>query len=161
MTPWCLPTHQLGQTPQLCRSSRRKHRRRCCPSLHKAGALFLWLPSSPRSSTAYSLQSLRREGKNEMLLCARFNKCLKWGRKQWVNGAWMQRWLECNWKSLEPQSVVSQGLELGAHQMICKGSPRRTSFLQPNGFVWLSCAGKTMCWQERQRSPVGLSIFTT
>lgn len=127
---WHVPTHQLGQTPQLCQSSRRKHRRCCCPSPHKAGALFLWWPSSLHSSKAYILHSLWRK-RGEITVV----RDLTWlQRRQRVNGAWRQRGLECSRRSLEPHIVVSQGLELGSHQMICKGSPRRISFTQACGY---------------------------
>lgn len=130
------PTHQWGQIPQLCRSSRRTHRRCCCPSLRTAGEISLWWLSSPHSSTTYSRHNLKKD-KVEGVFFKMWSKPY-----EWADVAWRQWWMECSRESLESHSEVRQRLKLGAHQIIYKGSPRRTSFTRPHGYGWFSWASK-------------------
>ncbi len=68
----------------------------------------------------------------------------------------------CNCESLKPQSEVSQGLKLGAHQIMYKGSPRGTSFTQLHWMVCSVALAKPCADNSGSKcGPVGLSIFTT
>ena len=107
MTPWSVPTHQWGQTPQLCRSSRRKRRRRCCPSPQTAGALFPWWLSSPHSSTVYILRSLKDKIEDVVSL---YNTFTKWNVEESV--------------SLRFPEAAMAGMQLGEAGASVWGQPR-------------------------------------